>query len=198
MGLPGRGKIARREVRERDWYFRPVARECSLVSEMDWDVLNFLPFKEVKWLSRVRLFATPWTGSSIHGIFQTRILEWVAVSFSRVCSRPREWTRVFRIVGRLYRLSHRGICLFSPFFSRKELTKRVRMFTPRLAYAPAATEVKKQTLHVLSTEFFQVSWDLPRHRQDFFPHSVWGRQKANQRERERESTNKILKIRLYI
>ena len=32
-------------------------------------------------------------GSSIHGIFQTRILEWVAVSFSRVSSRPRDQTR---------------------------------------------------------------------------------------------------------
>ena len=28
-------------------------------------------------------------GSSVHGIFQARILEWVAISFSRVSSRPR-------------------------------------------------------------------------------------------------------------
>ena len=38
-------------------------------------------------LSHVRLSATPWTvalpGSSIHGIFQARILEWVASSSSR-------------------------------------------------------------------------------------------------------------------
>ena len=35
-------------------------------------------------LSHVRLFANPWTpsGSSVHGIFQARILEWVAISFS--------------------------------------------------------------------------------------------------------------------
>ena len=35
-----------------------------------------------KWksLSRVRLFATPWT--TVHGILQTRILEWVAFPFS--------------------------------------------------------------------------------------------------------------------
>ena len=31
-------------------------------------------------------------GSSIHGIFQARILEWVAISFSRRSSRPRDWT----------------------------------------------------------------------------------------------------------
>ena len=39
-------------------------------------------------------------GSSIHGIFQARILEWVAISFSRRSSRPRDWTRVSHIVGR--------------------------------------------------------------------------------------------------
>ena len=38
--------------------------------------------------------------SSVHGIFQARILEWVATSFSRRSSRPRDWTRVFCIVGR--------------------------------------------------------------------------------------------------
>ena len=33
-------------------------------------------------------------GSFIHGIFQARILEWVAISFSRGSSRPRDRTRV--------------------------------------------------------------------------------------------------------
>ena len=31
-------------------------------------------------------------GSSVHGILQTRILEWVAISFSRASSRPRDRT----------------------------------------------------------------------------------------------------------
>ena len=36
-------------------------------------------------LSAVRLFETPWTLArfSVHGIIQARILEWVAISFSR-------------------------------------------------------------------------------------------------------------------
>ena len=29
------------------------------------------------------------SGSSIHGIFQARVLEWIAISFSRGSSRPR-------------------------------------------------------------------------------------------------------------
>ena len=39
-------------------------------------------------------------GSSVHGVFQAWILEWVAVSFSRVSSLPRDRTRVSLIVGR--------------------------------------------------------------------------------------------------
>ena len=56
-------------------------------------------------LSRVQLFATPWTvalpGSSVHGIFQERILDWVAISFSRETSRnkrnssPWRWRRTY-------------------------------------------------------------------------------------------------------
>ena len=41
-------------------------------------------------------------GFSVHGIFQARILEWVAISFSRGSSRPRDWTRVSRIAGRRF------------------------------------------------------------------------------------------------
>ena len=41
-------------------------------------------------------------GSSVHGIFQARILEWVAISFSRRSSRPRDRTQVSRIVGRRF------------------------------------------------------------------------------------------------
>ena len=43
-------------------------------------------------------------GSSIHGILQTRILEWVAISFSRGFSWPRDWTQVSRIAGRCFNL----------------------------------------------------------------------------------------------
>ena len=49
------------------------------------------------------------SGSPIHGIFQARILEWVAISFSRASSWPRDRTLVSRTAGRhFYRLSHQG------------------------------------------------------------------------------------------
>ena len=41
-------------------------------------------------------------GSSVHGIFQAMVLEWVAISFSRGSSRPRDRTQVFRIAGRRF------------------------------------------------------------------------------------------------
>ena len=40
--------------------------------------------------------------SSVHGIFQARILEWVAISFSRGSSRPRGQTWVSCIAGRCF------------------------------------------------------------------------------------------------
>ena len=38
-------------------------------------------------------------GSSVHGISQARILEWVAISFSRVYSRPRDQTHISSLAG---------------------------------------------------------------------------------------------------
>ena len=57
-------------------------------------------------VSHVWLFVTLWTvalpGSSVHGVFQARILEWVAISFFRGSSPPRDWTRVSLIADRLF------------------------------------------------------------------------------------------------
>ena len=44
-------------------------------------------------------------GSSIHGILQTRILEPVAISFSRGSSRSRDQTRVSCIAGRFFTIT---------------------------------------------------------------------------------------------
>ena len=60
--------------------------------------------------SHVRLFVTPMDysppGSSVHRILQARILEWVAMPFSRGSFQPRDWTRgschISCIEGRLF------------------------------------------------------------------------------------------------
>ena len=41
-------------------------------------------------------------GFSVPGILQARILQWVAISFSRRSSRPRDWNRISYIVGRCF------------------------------------------------------------------------------------------------
>ena len=64
--------------------------------------LPLLKFHFIKWkwksLSCVWLFVTP-MDDTVHGILQTRILEWVAVPFSRGSSPPRDQTQVSHIAG---------------------------------------------------------------------------------------------------
>ena len=49
------------------------------------------------------------TGSSVHQVLQTRILEWVTMSFSRGSSQPRDWTwvgfNVSCIAGRFFTIT---------------------------------------------------------------------------------------------
>ena len=42
------------------------------------------------------------SGSSVHGILQARILEWVIIPFPRGSSWPRDWTWVSYIAGRFF------------------------------------------------------------------------------------------------
>ena len=44
----------------------------------------------------------PWENPFHPWIFQARVLKWVAISFSRRSSRPRDWTQVSCIVGRCF------------------------------------------------------------------------------------------------
>ena len=82
-----------------------IQETCYKDGEVKWS--------EVKLLSHVRLCdpvdCSP-SGSSVHGILQARILEWVAVSFSRGSSRPRDQTQVSCIAGRCFNLQ--GISIF--------------------------------------------------------------------------------------
>ena len=48
-------------------------------------------------------------GSSVHGILQGRILQWVAIPFSRSSSPSRDWTRVSCITGKFFTTEPPGI-----------------------------------------------------------------------------------------
>ena len=38
----------------------------------------------------------------VHGLLQARILEWIAIPFSRISSQPRDWIQVSCIAGRFF------------------------------------------------------------------------------------------------
>ena len=75
-----------------DWH----AAVCG-VTELD--MIEWL-----NWLTEVvvQLFYNPWTlpGSSVHEISKARLLEWVAISFSKGTSQSRDGTCVY-CIGRL-------------------------------------------------------------------------------------------------
>ena len=60
-------------------------------------------------------------GSSVHGILQTRILEWVAMPSSRGSSQPRDWTQVSHIAGRFFTVWATQEALFSSLVTIKSL-----------------------------------------------------------------------------
>ena len=62
------------------------------------------------------------SGSSLHGIFQTRILEWVAISFSRGFSWPRDGTHVSCLEGRFFTTEPPG----KPYSNRRSQLKELQ------------------------------------------------------------------------
>ena len=52
-------------------------------------------------------------GSSVHGILQARIMEWLAIPFSRGSSYPRDWTQVSHTAGRFFTIYlYKVLCCF--------------------------------------------------------------------------------------
>ena len=75
-------------------------------------IVAFLVASELSDIPQTYQRMTSWItppGSSVHGILQARILELVAIPFSRGSSWPRDWTPVSCIAGRFFTpLSHQG------------------------------------------------------------------------------------------
>ena len=80
-------------------------RECIALIQLSWGNGLFMK-NEVKWSEVTKLCPTLCDSmdcsilcSSVCGIFQARVLEWVAISFFRESSWPRDRTQVFHTVG---------------------------------------------------------------------------------------------------
>ena len=92
-------------------------------------------------------------GSSVHGISQARILEWVAISFSKGSSRPRDPTQVCCIAGGSLLLSRQGSpyrnagCFADVPFARCSVSSPLS-FLCRRARFPLRDELGEPGLHV--------------------------------------------------
>ena len=94
---------------------------------------NFIgfAFHEVKWSEVAQSCPTlcdpmdcSLPGSSVHGIFQARVLEWIAISFSRGSARPRDRTQVSCMVDRRFTIwATREVLAFHSHIYFKELEK---------------------------------------------------------------------------
>ena len=79
-------------------------------------------------------------GSSVHGILRARILVWVAISFSRGSSQPRDRTWVSCIVGRFFTIWATKesliyipyIYLFHPFFDGIYIYTHIYIYSSQL------------------------------------------------------------------
>ena len=89
----------------------------SLETEIKWD--SFKGATDIESESEVaQLCPTPHSpmncslpSSSVHGIFQARVLEWGAIAFFRGSSQLRDWTKVSRIVDRHFTVwATREVC----------------------------------------------------------------------------------------
>ena len=116
---------------------------------------------EVKLLSHVA-FCNPMDctlpGSSIHGILQARVLEWLAISFSRGSSWPRDRTQVPHVAGRHFTLwATREVCQIQWKFNY--LTKDVLEWKSRMSllcfsgrWDAATTQVSQGKMTTLGLE----------------------------------------------
>ena len=81
----------------------PLVALIFLKRSLVFPILLFSPVWKWKWSQSCLTLCDPMdysqSGSSVHGIPQARILEWVAIPFSRGSSWPRGWTQVFCIAG---------------------------------------------------------------------------------------------------
>ena len=93
--------FSRESSRPRDWTCVSYVTCIGRWVLYHWATCKPLWFFESESRSVVSNFCNP-MDYTVHGILQARILEWVAFSFPRGSSQPRDWTQVSVIAGRLF------------------------------------------------------------------------------------------------
>ena len=100
-------------------------------------------------------------GSSVHGIFQVRILEWVAISFSRVSFKPKNET----LNSCVYWIGRWIICHWTTWEARGQNIKCDKITILNDYFVTTVTEKKKNT-HLVT--FVKVEYFCPHWRTQYF------------------------------
>ena len=102
--------------------------------------------------------------SSVHGILQARILEWVATSFSRGSSWPRDQTRSPALPADSLPLSHQGSSSRKEYSSWKSYVKHPVLLLQTTSLQSASPCLPPKPLGRTGTELFH-GWthSLPLH-----------------------------------
>ena len=99
-------------------------------------------------------------GSSIHGIFQARVLEWITISFSRRSSPPRNWSQVSYLAGRHFPFWATREALSKMSISLTEILLHTRLLHTQSKgriITSAAEDVEKRNFHDI-VEVIAVKW----------------------------------------
>ena len=94
---------------------------------------------------------------TVHGILQARILEWVAIPFSRRFSQPRDWTQVSHIAGRFFTVWARQWgkpCLYYKGEQKWGLGSLSKWWAAGLRFEP------RQLCFMLKCEFLACGWKI--------------------------------------
>ena len=97
-------------------------------------------------------------GSSVHGVFPARILEWITISSSKGSSQPRDWTHI-SCIGRQI------LCHWATMEAQKALlwTKVVEVMEFQLSYLKILKDDAVKVLHSI----YQQLWKTQQWPQDW-------------------------------
>ena len=93
-------------------------------------------------------------GSCVHGVFQAIVLEWIAISFSRGSSRPKDQTQVSHIAGRCFTIWATREVLIPKKSNAEECSNY-----HTIAYISQASKVMLKILQARSQQY--VNHELP-------------------------------------
>ena len=122
-------------------------------------------------------------GSSVHVILQARVLYWVAISFSRGSSRPRDWTQVSLIERRHFtvwvtREDYISLCYISPCISKDNRNIASLVAQGQKIHLPVQ-ETRVRSLGLddplekeMATHYSILTWEIHRQRSLEGLHSI--------------------------